>query len=500
MQKRFVTIWFPYLKTDWFTRREPELKHQPFVLYASSHGRMIITAVNKMAESKGIYTGTVLADARAIVPSIVVKEDTPDFFIKKLKDIAVWFIRFAPIVAIDPPDGIIIDATGCIHLWGTEEAYLLDIRKRLLDIGYTIRSAMADTIGAAWAVTRFGEQHSIIPHGAELAAIGYLPPESLRIDAGAYERLHKLGLHCIRDFIHMPGAVLRRRFGNEFIQQLQYALGYKEEYLTPVEPLAIYHERLQCLEPIVTATGIQIALQNVLSNLCRRLQMEQKGLRTAIFKAYRVDNKIEQIDISVNRPSSDQHHLFHLFELKICTITPSAGIELFTLDALKIEDNNPEQEKCWNETGTLTGQGIAQLMDRFCNRIGEKNIHRFLPAEHYIPERSVKKADSLSQDIDSAWCTNNPRPVQIMTTPEPVMVTAPIPDYPPMLFRYKDKVHKIIKADGPERIEQEWWLQDGRHRDYYYVEDEEGCRYWLFRSGHYDDGGSGRWFLHGYCA
>ncbi len=79
-------------------------------------------------------------------------------------------------------------------------------------------------------------------------------------------------------------------------------------------------------------------------------------------------------------------------------------------------------------------------------------------------------------------------------------MTAPIPDYPPMLFRYKGKIHKIKKADGPERIEQEWWIARGRHRDYYYVEDEEGKRYWLFRSGHYDEAGSYKWFLHGFFA
>ncbi|HEU4902126.1 MAG TPA: DNA polymerase Y family protein, partial [Flavisolibacter sp.] len=84
--------------------------------------------------------------------------------------------------------------------------------------------------------------------------------------------------------------------------------------------------------------------------------------------------------------------------------------------------------------------------------------------------------------------------------PERIDVTAPIPDYPPMLFRYKGTMHKIIKADGPERIEQEWWIQDGEHRDYYCVEDEEGRRYWLFRSGHYNEEKTPLWFLHGFFA
>ena len=66
--------------------------------------------------------------------------------------------------------------------------------------------------------------------------------------------------------------------------------------------------------------------------------------------------------------------------------------------------------------------------------------------------------------------------------------------------RYKGVLHKVIKADGPERIEQEWWMAEGQHRDYYAVEDEEGRRYWLFRSGHYTAEKLYQWFLHGFFA
>jgi len=500
MSKRFVVIWFRYLKTDWFERREPQLSKQPFVLYANKQNRMIVTAANKMAVSKGIYPATVLADARAVLPSLQVKQDPPDFFEKKIKEFAIWFIRYSPLVAIESEDSIIIDASGCTHLWGSESAYLDDIVKRLKDIGYTINIAIADTIGTAWALTHFGSEYNIVESGQEITALAHLPPESLRIEFEASERLHKLGLHCIYDFIKMPASVLRRRFGNDFIRQLQYALGYLEEHIQPVEPLPEYHERLQCLEPIVTATGIEIALHQLLMVICGQLKKEDKGLRTAIFKSWRVDGKIEKIEVAVNRPSSDVEHLFGLFALKINTIEPSLGIELFTLDALKVEESNKEQEKLWKAGGELVDTGIAQLIDKLSNKIGEENIQRFLPDEHYWPERSIKKANALDELPATKWNGNINRPVRILKIPEPIKVTAPIPDYPPMLFRYKEKIHKIVKADGPERIEQEWWLEEGRHRDYYYVEDEEGFRYWLFRSGHYDGGKQDRWFLHGYCA
>ncbi len=187
-----------------------------------------------------------------------------------------------------------------------------------------------------------------------------------------------------------------------------------------------------------------------------------------------------------------------MFEIKLQTIEPGLGIELFVLEAPKVEDHVAEQEKLWETKGGLDDIPLSELIDHLTGKFGPNSIHRFLPVEHYWPERSIKSASSLQEKATTEWRLDTPRPIQVLSKPEHIEVTAPVPDYPPMNFRYKGKLHKIIKADGPERIEQEWWLQHGQHRDYYAVEDEEGCRYWLFRSGHYDE--DYKWFIHGFFA
>jgi protein ImuB len=187
-----------------------------------------------------------------------------------------------------------------------------------------------------------------------------------------------------------------------------------------------------------------------------------------------------------------------LFEIKLPTIEPALGIELFVLEAPKVEDHYPVQEKLWEGSDGLEDVRLSELLDRMASKTGIQPI-RYLPDEHYWPERSLKPASSLHDILTTAWREEKLRPLQLLPVPERIEVTAPIPDYPPMLFRHKGKLHTIIKADGPERIEQEWWLQQGQHRDYYRVEDEEGCRYWLFRLGHYDDKRY-QWFIHGFFA
>ena len=147
MAKRFVTIWFRHLKTDWFSIRQPALRDIPFVLSAPDHGRMVITAVNEWAIAKGIEPGMVVADARAIYSSLEVLDDDPALSEKLLKAIAEWCIRYTNVVAIDPSDGIIMDVTGATHLWGGEKKYISDIQLKLKNRGYDVRVTIADSVG-----------------------------------------------------------------------------------------------------------------------------------------------------------------------------------------------------------------------------------------------------------------------------------------------------------------------------------------------------------------
>ena len=499
MSRRFVSIWFPYLTADWHARKQPALREKTFVLKATVRNRVVVTAANNLARAQGIQKDMVLADAKALYPSLHVIDDKPTLSTQLLDRIAEWCIRFTPVASANYPNGILLDASGCTHLWGGEEAYLKDIVSRLNARGYTARAAMADTIGCAWAMARYGKE-IIIEKGAQFQALSSLPVSSLRLDEETVVLLNKLGLRQVRDVINLPRKSLRRRFGTTLLQRLQQAMGEEDEIITPVYPLEPFQERLPCIEPIKTKEGIEIALQHLLIALCSRLRKEGKGLRKAFFRAYRSDGGTTGIEVSTNQPSQNAEHLFSLFSIRLSTIEPKEGIELFLLEATVVEDAVVKQEGLWQTgSGALNGD-VMNLIDRFAARFGQDAVQRFLPTEHYWPERSFKKSTDLNEEPTTEWKLDRPRPVQIVSPPELIEVTAPIPDYPPLNFRYKGQLHKVMKADGPERIEQEWWIQDGEHRDYYAVEDEEGRRYWLFRSGHYNEATKPKWFLQGFFA
>ncbi|TMI97407.1 MAG: DNA polymerase Y family protein [Bacteroidetes bacterium] len=207
--KRFVSIWFPYLKTDWFSVRQPLLRELPFVLVIPDHGRKLISAANEPAIKRSIRPGMVAADAKAIFPSLQVIDDQTDLAERLLRRMAEWCIRFSPCIAVDGDNGLSIDATGCSHLWGGDKFYLEDIIARFQKYGYTVRAAIADTIGTAWAIARFGNDKFIIEPGQQSTALLYLPAAALRLDDDTTDRLNKLGLRQVKDFIGMQRSALR---------------------------------------------------------------------------------------------------------------------------------------------------------------------------------------------------------------------------------------------------------------------------------------------------
>lgn len=497
MAKRFLCIWLPMLATDSMAKRRADLRDKPFVLVAPHHGRMLITGANGLARSEGILPGKVLADARAVLPELEDFPDDPQATCQLLESLAEWCLRFSPIAGIAPPEAILLNISGCAHLWGGEHPYLEHIVGRFQQGGYHAKAAIADTAGLAWGLAHYGHGSVIAESGQGSEMLQHLPPPALRLEPAVLARMEKLGFRLIGQFMTMPKSMLRRRFGDSLLLRLGQALGSEPETLKPIVPELPYQERLPCLEAIRTATGIEIALRKLLEILCERLSKEGKGIRNAVLKGYRVDGNVQQISIGTSRASHNPEHLFRLFSLKIHTIEPALGIELFLLEAPLVEDAPKPQEVLWNTKGDR--KQVAELLDTIAGKVGMGAIRRYLPQEHHWPERSIRATASLDEMPETEWPSDKLRPLHLLSKPESITVMVALPDYPPLSFTHSGRTYRLVKSEGPERIEQEWWIEDGQPRDYYRVEDENGSRYWLFRAGVYGVG-SPKWFLHGFFA
>src|SRR5262249_14782354 len=127
---------------------------------------------------------------------------------------------------------------------------------------------------------------------------------------------------------------------------------------------------------------------------------------------------------------------------------------------------------------------LASLVDRIAVRLGGDAVRRLDPRDSHWPERAQIPVPVFAERGTATWRRGKARPPALLPRPEPIEAVALLPDSPPSQFQWRRRLHRVRRAEGPERIAPEWWRDEtAASRDYYRVEDVEGRRFWLFREG-----------------
>ena len=477
----------------------------PFAIVTDVAGRRLLATVNSAAAAAGLAPGMPLADALSFFPGLATAPAEPAEDAAALRRLAEWCSRYSPWTAPDGADGVKIEITGSAHLWGGEAALAADLMARFDCRHVTGRIAIADTLGAAWATARFAEGKSpiILPPGEIRAALAPLPVEALRLDPVTTQGLRRVGLKRVGDLSAMPRDALARRFGEMVVRRLDQAQGDLPEPLSPLGEAPARRVRLSFAEPIADPADLLRAIERLVEDLVPRLAQEGTGARRLDLGFHRVDGRVERLRLGTARPSRDPRHLTALFKERLDNVDPGLGIEDVILAAFAVEPLLPEQIGLSGYTPTNEASGLAPLLDRLGNRLGLAAVSRLEPRASHIPERASDRVPVGSPRSPAAQMPDKPpRPIRLFEPPEPVDAFWLLPDDPPFRFAWRRRRHRVTRADGPERIAEEWWRPEGSGavdaiRDYYRVEDEEGRRFWLFRAGLHGHDHPPRWFVHG---
>lgn len=475
------------------------------VLVGREGSRRIVTAVSRPAEQAGLRVGMPLTKAHALLPDVLTMPADPVADAAALNRLALWALQhYAPIVAPDPPDGLVIDTTGADHLHGGEERMLTGLVNRLGASGIFARAAIADTWGAAHAAARFcADPVCIIAPGTTNDRVAPLPILGLRIPPDVVTGLHVLGFATIGDVLAVPRAPLVLRFGPLLGRRLDQLQGILSGPVDPLRDPELASVRKVFGEPIGAPETIIRYTTALVHDLCLALEKRGLGARRLDLLFHRVDSSLQAIRVGTAQPVRDEKRLTRLLSDRIEAIDPGFGIEIMDLTATLAEPLVLQQA-----VSSLIEEeqaDIAGLVDVIANRIGARRLYRMAPVESDVPERSVHRVAPLAPDDGATWQGRWPRPARLLARPEPIEVMALLPDHPPGAFTWRGVRRLVKRADGPERIFGEWWKRDAELaavRDYFQVEDASGERFWLFRSGNEQQAasGAGRWFLHGIFA
>lgn len=512
MQRRYLALWFPYLASERLQRRAsagPD--ERPLVLVEKERGALRLADCDKRAGALGLTRGLTLADARARIPELSVAEADPAADRRLVEWLAALCDRFTPLVALDPPHGLVLDITGCAHLFGGEAALRQRVGRSMHWLGLTLRASVAGTPQAARALCRFGDC-AISPPGEDEDRVLPLPVAALEVSPETVLALSRAGLKTLGDLAGRPSHTLAARFGEALVTRLRRILGHEDARITPLRPPPDCVVERHFPDPLQDTDGLEGIVARLLGEAGRLLEARGEGGRTFELSFFRSDGAVRRLVLETGRPSRDAGAILRLYRERIDSLAdpldPGSGFDAIRLAVAVCEPLGTPQASL--DGRAVEEEAVADLVDRLVARFGRERVLRFVARDSHQPEReaALVPAAAGKSDAPAPWPAAQPdeppsRPLQLFEPPQPVETLAEVPDGPPLRFRWRRVLHEIARAEGPERIAPDWWRgRPGEYtRDYYRVEDAQGRRFWLFRAGLYGrETTAPRWYLHGLFA
>ncbi len=500
-------------------RHTPDLSDKPLALVTRDANRLFVVALSLAAQHLGLVPGMGLADARAACPELLSVPYQPHSNARFLKTLLRWATRYTPVVSRTGLDEILLDVTGCVHLFESQEELLRDIVTRLRRFGLSARVGAAPTPSAAWALAHYGKQTGddfspviVFPersHGTSRAlrqAMAPLPIEALRLAPDVCACSRRLGFKTIGALFDLPRKSLALHLGVDSVNRLDKLIAQAPEPIKPARYKRAYTEARDFAEPVIHTRGIITAIEILLKRLCKRLECEQKGVRTATLCLERFDHHTHIITIQTRQPNRDAQSLLRLFARHLDGLNVGFGIEKITLKAVRVMSVLAR-----HETSVRCDQdNCASLIDSLSNRFGNGCVLQFAPSACHIPERSfiaypaIHEPPAALHTHDTPWpLAPSPRPLQLLDKPKNV-AESPIAQSlapPPTTIHWCGRSVAIRPLSGPERIEPQWWTQDphwhGAGRDYWWVQTADGALLWLFGTAHPHGINRTMWCVHG---
>lgn len=526
---RIVCVWLPNWAVQRLRHERPELRNQPVVLFANggSRGpRVAAWAGSEAQQDKNarITIGMPLAEAETLLvgqagssPHIAAHDPAAD--VAGLRQLARTCNNFSPLFGIEdaqPPECLLLDVTGCEHLFGGGQNLVDTLAEDFRQRGFRVRAALAPTIGAVWAAAHclaMSHQQPVLSDETVEESLARLPITALRLSVTVIEMLHELGLRRIGQVRALPRETLPSRFGPELLRRLDQTFGDAPELIVPERPPEPVATVWVTDEPLTDRESLKILSQQLLEELLSQLQPRNEGVRQLLCQIKGTAARPIELMVNLISPTNAASHLLELLSLQIDRADLPEGITFVRIEATSVASLVHRQRDLFGfEADTDTHREVSSLLDRLSNRLGATAVVHALLVPDAQPEFTVRHEPCVAEwrglrgekksprsvvsasgpGLSTLGPQPSSRPLRLFTPPQRIEATAAGPEGAPMHFRWDRRDHRVVRSWGPERIETGWWREQFICRDYFRVETQTGQHFWLFHC--FDQVA---WFIHG---
>ncbi len=466
----WIALHFPALSLETFSRGA--VAPEPFAVIEKQGNRSRVLVCNDAASALGVKPGMPASAAQALAGNLVVRLRDLAAEQEALSGLAAWAGRFTPSLSLQPPDGLLLEISGCLRLHRGFANLLVQVRNGLDEMGYAANHACAPTPHGAWLLALAGTG-AVIREPARLEKIlGALPVRLLDQPPDTLAGLEMVGAHTLRDCVHLPRAGLARRFGQGLLDELDRAQGRLPEAREFFVPPPNFEHRLELPAQVNEAEGLNFAARRLLPELEGYLNLRQAGVQEFELVCGHEDVPDTVVKLGFVQPTRSLERIQLLLRETLSNTRLPAPVHTITLKAqviLPLEISNLDlfQESVEEGDGNL-------LLERLRIRLGKEAVFGIAPAADHRPELAWRFCEA-GEEVKSS--PNRQRPLWLLPSP----------------LRCKES--RFVSRSGPERIESGWWDGMDVARDYYVAQDRNGSRLWVYR-----ECTSGEWFVHGLFA
>lgn len=515
----------------------------PILLTESIAGRALVVRRCPSAAARGVRVGLTVDEARALLAPAQpwIEEHRPDRDARALAALGQWALRFSPTVALDfggaldsgsaphTGGGLVMDVAGLERLAGDEGRHARRILESVSRLGFRARVAVADTLGAAWALARFGPRSPlVIASGDEERALAPLPLEALRLAPTVVDGLRELSVARVEDLARIDRARLAARFGGDVLLRLDQALGRAFEPITPLRPEEPPEVERVFEGPVRQWEAVQLTLEELVHELCATLGNAGLGATELALELATSDRPPgappERLVLSLGRASANPRHIWNVARPRAERLHMGFGVERVRIVARRTARLPLEQASAFErgavehglaqrsvvrqrdralETGHveqalehLLDRALGELVDVLVGRLGGDAVCVWRAIETHVPERAYRARPLLQADDSptrglggAARTSPAPRPSLLFAQPEPAECSPRGRALAPGAgLSWRALRLELDDVLGPERIARPWWetrADDAPevHRDYFRVRTRCGRRLWLFTRG-----------------
>jgi protein ImuB len=302
--RAYLALFLPFLPTERLARAGGAPADAPFVLTEKRKNALRLYAVNAEALRQGLTPGLSLTDARARLPHLVVAEADQDADRALLLRLAARCERFTPLTALDEPSGVILDVTGCAHLFGGEAQLLARAVADFSTLGFSACAALAPTPDSGRALARFSAGGVFAPENLE-QAVARLPLAALEADEDTLVALGRAGLRSLGDVAARPSRAFAARFGADFPQKIERLFGRADRRITPLRPPPDGMVERHFLEPITARESIDAVLADLMRDAAALLERRGEGGRCLEASFFRADGLVRRLAVETLRATRD---------------------------------------------------------------------------------------------------------------------------------------------------------------------------------------------------